>query len=356
MNSIIKEDFENIKSKYSSMLEKMIGKSILITGASGMITSYLSEFLIYISDEYDLKLYLQCRNMLKAKKMYGEYWDYENISFLQFDFEHNEMPDCEPDYVIHAASPASTKAFVDIPVDVISPNTIGTWNLLNWVKNKKIEKFLLFSSSSIYGEGGIEKNVLTEEDYGIVNPLNERGCYIESKRSAEQMCKAFWKQYGVPTSIVRICHTYGPTFDVFNESRIVHRVIKEILTGKDIEIYRDPNSVIQYTYIADMITAILSILIKGEAGEAYNSGSDEVVKIDDVIDWMINADTRIRSKLIEKEIDSEYSFAKGKGVNFVKLSNTKLKKLGWIPLYTNEEGFKRTVKKYIEDACFTEKM
>lgn len=256
------------------------------------------------------------------------------------------MPDITPDYVIHAASPASTKFFVEKPVDVISPNIIGSWHLLNWVKEIEIKKFLLFSSGSIYGEGGTEKTVLTESDYGIVDPLNDRSSYVESKRACEQMCKAFWKQYGVPTSIIRIRHTFGPTFDIEHDTRIVPKSLKKIINGEDIEIYRDPSSVIQYTYIADMIAAILLVMLKGENGKAYNAAGDEVVKMDDVIEWMIRSDKRITSKLIEKDIDQNYSFSKGKGINYVKLSNERLKGLGWKQLFRVKDGFERTVKSY----------
>ncbi len=189
---------------------------------------------------------------------------------------------------------------------------------------------------------------MTEDDYGIVDPLNERSSYIESKRASEQMCRAFWKQYNVPSSIIRICHTYGPTFDIDNDTRIVPRTIKKILNGEDVEIYKDPHSVIQYTYIADMTAAILLVLLKGAPGEAYNSGGDEIVKMDDVIEWMLKADDNISSKLIEKEVDSNYSFSQGKGVNFIKLSNAKIKGIGWNPIFSNEEGFKRMVKCYFQ--------
>lgn len=347
MKSIIREDFELLEKTYSQDLEKLKGKSIYITGSYGMITSYLCKFLIYLMERYELKLYLQGRKPDRLQELYGDYTTTGRVSLITLDFEKNEMPDVEPNYIIHAASAASTKYFIECPVDVLRPNTVGTWNLLKYAQECGAEKFLFFSSGSIYGEGGVDKEELTENDYGIVDPLNERSCYIESKRLSEQMCRAFWKQYGVPTSIIRICHTYGPTFDPEHDTRVVPRTIKKILNNEDVEIYKDPHSVIQYTYIADMTAAILLVLLKGDMGEAYNSGGDEIVKMDDVIEWMFNADPRIKSKLIQKEIDGNYHFAQGKGLNFIKLSNKKIKGIGWKQLYTNEEGFTRTVQSYL---------
>ena len=347
MNEIMMEDFSLIEEKYQDVINKLKGKKIFVTGSTGMITSYLCLFLISLAETYNIKLILQCRNEKKAEKIYGEYIGKPFINIATLNFEKGEYPDIKPDYIIHAASAASTKFFVETPVDVMGPNIVGTWNLLNYAKENHIDKFLFFSSNSIYGEGGITKDVLTEEDYGIVDPLNERSSYIESKRASEQMCRAFWKQYKVPTSIIRICHTYGPTFDIENDSRIIPRTIKKILNGENVEIYKDPHSVIQYTYIADMTAAILTVLTKGENGEAYNSGGDEIVKMDDVIEWMFDAVDSISSRLIEKEMDSNYNFAQGKGVNFVKLSNDKIRAIGWNPMFTNKDGFKRMVRSYM---------
>lgn len=346
MDKVLQSDFEIIKANYLEILELLRNKTILVTGSCGMITSYMCLFLLNLAEQYKLTLILQCRNIDKAKKIFAEYIEKPYLIISNFDFEHGQMPDVRPDYIIHAAS---TKFFIETPVDVMSPNVVGTWNLLNYAKGNCIDKFLFFSSNSIYGEGGVDKNVLTENDYGIVNPLNERSSYIESKRMSEQMCRAFWKQYGVPTSIIRICHTYGPTFDIERDTRIIPRTINKIKNGEDVEIYRDSHSMIQYTYIADMVAAILFVLVKGENGEAYNSGGDEIVKMDDVIEWMLKADSVIQSKLIKKEIDENYNFAQGKGINFVKLSNEKIRGLGWKQLFSNEEGFKRMMKSYLAE-------
>lgn len=350
MDRIKAEDFERILKAYKNDFEGLCDKKVLITGASGMITTYLAEFLLFVAEQYHLILYLQCRNRKKAETLYEEYLGKEYLHIMTFDFENGHIPDICFDYIIHAASPASTKMFVEKPVDVISPNVIGTWYLLQHARKFPITKFLFFSSNSIYGEGGIDKDMLTERDYGIVDPLNERSSYIESKRLAEQMCLAFWKQYQVPASMIRICHTYGPTFDIEKDSRIIPRIVRQILEEKNIEIYKDSNSVIQYTYIADIVTGILLVLLKGECGQAYNAGNDEVVKMDDIVSWMVHADERRKVKLIEKEIDGNYPFVKGKGVNFVRVSNDKLRQLGWVELFDNKESVSRMTANYIEKA------
>lgn len=348
MDRIKRKDFEKIFGFYQEDLEGLRDKKILITGGSGMITTYLAEFLLFIAEEYRLDLYLQCRNKQKAEHLYGEHLGKECFHLSDFDFENGEIPDIRFDYIVHAASPADTRAFVEKPVEVISPNVLGTWHLLRHAERTRAGKFVFFSSNSIYGEGGIEKTVLTESDYGIVDPLNERSSYVEAKRLAEQMCMAFWREYKVPAAIIRICHTYGPTFDLQNDMRIIPRVIRKILEGNDIEIYKDPHSVIQYTYVADMVSAILLVLLKGENGQVYNAGADDMVKMDDIISWMVHADENICVNLIEKEIDKNYHFAKGKGVNLTKLSNERLHRTGWRQLFDHKDAIIRIMQSYRE--------
>jgi nucleoside-diphosphate-sugar epimerase len=244
------------------------------------------------------------------------------------------------------ASYAGTKYFNETPVDVIKPNVMGTINLLEYARVHPMKKLLFLSSNSIYGEGGIDKCLLSENDYGIVDPLATRSCYIEAKKMAEQICVAYYKQFDIPTAIIRICHTYGPTFDIEGDSRIIPRVIKQIKNEEDIVIYKDDSSKVQYTYIADMCAAMIMILLKGENGQAYNAGGDELITVDDAIGYMVKAAGK-KVNLIEKEIDSSYAFKKGNGVNFLMLDNSKLKALGWKILFSNEDGFARTVKKYL---------
>ena len=342
------EDTALLLKNYLDVFEHLDNKSILVTGATGFLTTYLCKCLLSCAEKYDIRLFLQCRNREKAEKIYKAYLGNTPVEILAFDLIRGNYPDMKFDYVIHAASMASTKCFVETPVDVILPNVLGTYRLLELAKKTEAENFLFFSSNSIYGEGGTDKEILSENDYGIVDPLGDRASYIESKRLAEQMCRAFYKQYGVNTNVIRITHTYGPTFDIEHDTRILPRVIKNLLEDNEMVIYKDPSAAAQYTYIADMIAAVLSILVKGTPGEVYNAGADELVKIDDAISWMIDASGKLNPSIKQIDIDDNYNFSRGKGVNDKKVSTEKLKSLGWRPLYAPKDGFVRMVRCYME--------
>lgn len=349
MNKMLCEDFDNLLYEYGEVFEILRNKTILVTGATGLLTTYLCKALLYCAERYNIRLYLQCRSREKADKIYKGYLDNSHVEILTFDLISGNFPNMKFDYIIHAASMASTKYFVETPVDVILPNVVGTYRLLELAKKTDTEKFLFFSSNSIYGEGGTDKEILSENDYGIVDPLGDRASYIESKRLGEQMCRAFYKQYGVNTNIIRITHTYGPTFDIEHDMRILPRVIKNLLADNEMVMYKDPSASAQYTYIADMIAAVLLILVKGTSGEVYNAGADDLVKIDDAVSWMIDASGKTDSAVRQVDIDENYNFSKGKGINDKKVSNEKLKSLGWRQLYDPKEGFMRMIRCYMEE-------
>lgn len=346
MNQFIEKDAELIYNNYYNVVNRLKDKNILVTGACGMITSYLSMVLLHYSRELNINLYLQCRNIEKAKVIFKEFLEYSTIHIVDFPIENDISDNIHYDYIIHGASPAGTEHFINNPVGVISPNVMGTKNLLEYSARNNIKKLVFLSSNSIYGVS--EKAILSEGDYGFVDPLGVRACYIESKRLGEQLCAAYSRQFNVDTGIIRICHTYGPTFDVKHDTRAIPRFIRNILDEKDIEIYNDPDSLIQYTYVADIVTGILCIMINGKTGEAYNGCGDTITTMDKVIAYMLNANNNIKSRLIEKPIDEHYPFGKNKGINFSKMDNGKLKSIGWKQLFAIEDGLAETVNSYLQ--------
>lgn len=344
------DDFKIFIKNYEDVISKLQGKKILITGAYGFLNSYLVKLLEPLLAPNNIMLYLQFRSKEKAKKILNRTLENQNVYCLDLNLEKPISIDIKFDYILHGASAASTFFFKNKPVEVIAPNTIGTWNLLSYAKENPVINFLMYSSNSIYGSYPEKQKILKENDIGVINPIGERSCYIESKRIAEQMCIAFNKEYGVNTNSIRISHTYGPGFDIDNDNRIIPKSIKKIVNGENIEIYKDPNSFIQYTYIADTIAGILTVLTNGDKiGTPYNVGGDELITIEDALTAMLHANNKVKSKIILKEIDSNYSFLPSKEVNFSKVDTEKLKQLGWKPMIDYKSGFKKTVNSYFED-------
>ena len=343
MNKIILADAGHIASAHLSKILALKGKSILLTGSTGMIMSYMAEILAYLNKEHSLemKIYLHGRNMQRLKSRHNDIVDMEGIFFLDFDVIENIPQNINFDYIVHGASPAGTKAFLENPVGTILPNVYGIRNILEYAKGHNT-KVCFLSSNAIYGT--INKSLISETDYGIVDPLGERACYIESKRLAEQLCVAYNKQYGIKASIARIPFTYGPTYDLKNDTRALARFIKCIIENKDIEIFEDATP-LQYTYAADVVSAILYMMDDEKAaGEAFNICTTAAMNMQDIIDTMLLAcSEKSKSRLIIKKDQSEYYFGKNKDINLSLMDNTKLINLGWHECYDFPSGLKQTI-------------
>lgn len=340
MSLIIYEDMQYLSEKYISIFSELENKKILLTGSSGMIMSYMAEFLVHLSHKYSLniKLYLHGRNLVRMKQRHKDILDYDNVVLLSFDLLNPLDIDINFDYIIHGASPAGTKSFLENPVGTILPNVYGIKNILDFAKTHN-SKVCFFSSNAIYGN--VDKKTISENDYGIVDPLSDRACYIESKKLAEQLCIAYYKQYGVKTTIARIPFTYGPTYDLQTDTRALPRFIRNIIEDKDIEIFED-STLLQYTYVADVISAVLYIILNENAiGQAYNIATSATMDMQQIIKTLISIDKCIKSKLILKEDKDNYYFKKDKNINLSMIDNKKLKMLGWKEHYNFESGLRR---------------
>lgn len=347
MNKIIEEDLENILNKKLEW-RKFEGKNILITGANGILPSYMVKTLLYLNKslEKKCKVYALVRNIEKAKNKFKDFLDDNNLIFLEQDVCDKITLDIEFNYVIHAASQASPKYYLIDPVGTLNANIIGTNNILEICKNKKIESFLFFSTSEIYGELSNNNFSIKEDEYGIVDCTNIRSSYSESKRMAETMCVSWFKQYGIPCKIVRIFHTYGPGIEL-NDGRVFSDFIKNILNNENIEMKSDGKAMRAFCYISDATYGFFKILLEGKNGEAYNLGNPKAeVSIVELAKKLIEIYPEKNLKVIEVEQNN---------LNYLKSEIKrncpcidKIKKIGWNPEIGIKDGFKRTIESYLE--------
>lgn len=343
-NETIWDDMENIYSRGYDW-SKFKGKTVLISGAYGMLASYIVYMLMYlnIAKGIRVRVIAQGRSIDKAKRKFGDFWEHPFFSFVDFNLlqEIRNMPHI--DYIIHAASLASPQYYVTKPVEVIEPNVIGTYNLLKLAKEHQSEGFLFFSTGDVYGKVDNSYEIC-ENTIGGMDPLDAHSCYGESKRLGETMCSAFYSEYGVRTVIARISHTYGPTMDIENDPRVFSSFMKCALEGRDIVLYSDGTAKRSFCYIADATAAFILLLLKGVGGEAYNvANTDQFLSVKELAETIaMLPDKKLSIRFMQRELSDSYLNNHLNQEN--RTIEAKLRALGWNTEFDLLQGFSRVYK------------
>ena len=342
MNRVLEDDLKTIIAEDLSW-EKLKNKTVMITGASGMVGSYMLYVLLMLNDEkhYGIKVDAVMRNVNKLPE---EVRNREDVNVVVADVT-KDIPDVgDIDYIIHAASPASPLIMQNQPVETIAANTIGTFKTLELAKEKNAEGYLFISSSEIYGQPDEGQEFFYENTYGFVDQLNPRSCYSEGKKAAETMCVCFHEEYGLNTKIARLAHTYGPGMSIY-DGRVQADFLKNVYHNEDIVLKSEGTAVRTYTYIADAIAGMYRILLDSE-DIVYNIGNEAgKVSIRDLAEILVSIYPERGLKLVFDipEGGTKETAPYTLGI----LSSEKLRKLGWNPKYSVKDGFKRTLE-YLE--------
>jgi len=348
MNPVITEDVIGLLEK-DIPWKRFDGHTILITGASGMLASYLVFTIAqYMRCNVDcgITLYLAVRNMEKAKERFGSLLDCPNVLITYWDGTSEIAEGIEPDYIIHAASIADSSMYLTKPVETALPNIIGCWRLLELARKHAVKGFLFFSSDITYGKVS-GKQVICEEDSGYLLPQDVRSCYGESKRMGENLCASYASEYGIPAVAVRISHTYGPTMNLRDDSRVFAEFVRNIVDHENIVMKSDGNAKRAFCYISDATEAFFRILLFGTPGQVYNMCNDEAfVSIAELAEKMTRLFPERNLSVCRVSRKAEDCYAENKNANTVVLSTEKLRNLGWKPTVKIEEGFRRTVMSF----------
>ncbi len=287
MNSadeVITSDLEYIHAGIADELSSIAGKNLLITGGAGFLGYYLVQTITYWNnkaaekDRIHLTVY---DNFMRGIPGWLTGLDDDaNLSIVTHDIR-DPLPSDIPDfqYIIHGASIASPIYYRKNPIATMDANVNGLRTLLEYSMSQKskgtpVEGFLFFSSSEIYGDPTPE-NIPTPESYlGNVSCTGPRACYDESKRYGETLCVNFARQYDLPIKCARPFNNYGPGLKI-SDRRVLPDFAREVLQGRDIIMHSDGTPTRTFCYVADAIIGYYKILVKGEAGEAYNIGVEE---------------------------------------------------------------------------------
>lgn len=345
-NKVIESDLEFI-AKADLPWHLLKNKTVLISGAAGFLPSYMVDTLMFLNETQGLNIKTigLVRNISRAQKRFAHV-NSDLLQLVEQDICENFTINEKIDLIIHAASQATPKVFESDPVGTLLPNVIGSKNLLEIAVQNKVESFLFFSTSGVYGHVDDNEYPIAESCFGRLDPTKLSSCYLESKRMGENMCIAWHSQYGVPVKIVRPAITYGPGVGL-DDGRSFADFIACIVKGEDIKLYSDGKVLRNYCYIADAVLGFFTVLLNGENGQAYNVASDIDTGVRELAEYLV-ADVFPERKLkVTLSDDHSKNFLR---TNFARttVDISKAKSLGWRLSFSIAEGFKRTVQSFEE--------
>ncbi len=347
---VIKEDMERIYSSRKGWKELNCSK-LYITGAAGMIASYFTAFLIYLNEEkgYDIEIYAGIRSKTKAENRFGKYINKKYFHVINDDVNlpiNNKV--YKFDYIVHAASLASPQYYGKMPVETMLPNILGTHYVLDYAVKNSVKGILFFSSGSVYGTVKDDAGSISEKSIGTLDFIASGNEYGESKRCGEALCRAYFNEYAVPVKSARIHHTYGPTIDPINDTRVFSEFVGNILKNKNIVIKSDGAAKRAFCYLSDAIAALYKILLDGTNGESYNvANSTEYITIKELAERLINLYPEKNLKAIFGE-RKDRGYSPSKEVVIIPVNTEKLELLNWYPDVNVSDGFSRTIQ-YLSD-------
>ena len=337
-NELYREDIQRCAA-HNIHWEKFQNKSVLITGASGLIGSFLIDVLMY--KQLNCKIYAVGRDEKKAQERFADYWENDHFCFVTADINQGLfMEETSIDYVIHAASNTHPIAYAEDPIGTITTNVIGTYNLLEFSVQRNVERAVFLSSVEIYGENRGDCEKFTEDYCGYIDCNTMRAGYPESKRAGEALCQAYIKQKGLNIVIPRLPRTYGPTMQM-SDSKAIAQFIKKGIAGEDVVLKSNGTQLYSYCYVSDTVSGILWCLLEGICGEAYNIADDNSdIYMKDLAQIIANyTEKKVVFNLPAATEQAGYSKAT-KAV----MDSCKLQALGWKAIYTMGEGLERTIE------------
>jgi dTDP-glucose 4,6-dehydratase len=304
-------------------------KRVLITGGAGFLGSHLCDH--FIASGYEV---VCMDNLIKKENIENitHLLGHQRFKFIKYDVTEYLYLEGKVDDILHFASLASPKDYLDYPIQTLKVGSLGTHKALGLAKDKGA-RFLLASTSEVYGD---PKEHPQPESYpGNVDPVVPRGVYDEAKRFAEAITMAYHRTHGVETRIARIFNTYGPRMRL-DDGRALPNFMVQALKGEDITVYGDGAQTRSFCYVDDLIDGISRLLNSNEA-EPVNLGNPEEISILDFAKEIVRL-TESKSRVAFNPLPQNDPKVRQPDI-------TKAKRiLGWEPKVSREEGLRRTLQ------------
>lgn len=304
-------------------------KRVLVTGGAGFLGSHLCDHFIELGYE------VVCMdNLIKKENIENitHLLGHKRFKFIKYDVTEYLYVEGKLDDILHFASLASPKDYLDYPIQTLKVGSLGTHKALGLAKEKGA-RFLLASTSEVYGDP--KEHPQSESYPGNVDPVVPRGVYDEAKRFAEAITTAYHRTHGVKTRIARIFNTYGPRMRL-DDGRALPNFMVQALKGEDITVYGDGTQTRSFCYVEDLIDGIKKLL-NSDVAEPVNLGNPEEISVLDFAKEIVQL-TGSKSRIVFNPLPQNDPKVRQPDI-------TKAKRiLGWEPKVSREEGLRRTLQ------------
>lgn len=331
------QDLENIIN--STNLEALNDKTMLITGSTGLIgTVLIDALMMYNSNGGNVHIIAAGRSTKRLVTRFSHFDNDDHLEFLEQDSENPFPQSLSPDYIFPLASNTHPLAYSKFPVETMLINLKGAEYALELARICGAT-VLYPSTVEVYGNARGQE-YFTEDYTGKLNLSNSRACYTESKRASEALCQSYISEFNVKVKIARLSRVFGPSVKE-SDTKASSQFIKKALVGEDIVLKSEGNQYFSYTYVADAVSAMMCILLKGENGKAYNISNEKCnVHLRDFAQVCADcAKTKVIFDLPSETERKGYSTA-----TTAILDNSRLKSIGWKPMYSFKNAVERTIK------------
>lgn len=345
----LQEDLEIIAAAQTIEWESMRNTTVLITGVTGLVGSQMVRALLAVNRIRGLQMRIIgiARSRDKVETIYGPLLSREDLVILYEDIMSGTFAEdvlasvSHVDYIIHGAAVTASRFMVEHPVQTIMTAIEGTQHLLDLGVQAGAGSFVYLSSMEAYGDMSIygEGVLATEDRLGYVDPQRVRSDYPESKRMCENLCTAYCNEFGLPVRVARLSQTFGAGILPW-EGRVFAQFARSAIEGSDIVLHTRGLSEGNYCYTRDVILGLLTILLAGMPGEAYNVVNEHthmtIAQMAEVVSQTLGEGrTRVVFDIPEGNC---YGYAADVQLH---LDAGKLRGLGWTPTVDLPEMYQR---------------